>query len=197
MTFFVKNHYDELIKRFDYFLYHETEFNRIKHMTPNNNIEKAYRTFCLLNMTISASGSVYRFCSISNEAKTVNNKIQLLSYIHERIKNVQFVNRDFRNLLKQANDDCMIYADPPYYGLSYYKYNFTEQDHIDLANILNSLNCSTIVSYVYFDGIEQLYPKDKWNYIEVEHVKHSNALKKVKDKYKELLLINYDSTLFG
>ncbi|MCX8159202.1 MAG: hypothetical protein N3D20_02850, partial [Candidatus Pacearchaeota archaeon] len=56
---------------------------------------------------------------------------------------------------------------------------------------------SVALSYYYFDGIEELYPKDKWIYLKKETTKHSYGITKNlkianKPKAEELLILNYE-----
>jgi DNA adenine methylase len=56
--------------------------------------------------------------------------------------------------------------DPPYMDreLYYINHNFTNESHYELAGLLNNINGRFILSYYYFDGIEELYPNCRFEY---------------------------------
>jgi len=174
-----------------------------------DDFERAIRYFFLLRSSMLGELHSKAFLTSvgSNRAQVYYNAVELLNVTHERIKNAQIRNSDFRDVLKTVKDrPCLIYADPPYFGYEeYYKHEFTKQDHEDLAKLLNSLpNAKIIVSYYYFDGIEDLYPKSKWRYIEIRRYKDSSGFARIRattPSYKnirgyatELLILNYEPT---
>jgi len=164
-----------------------------------DDFERAIRYFFLLRSSMHGILHSKTFLTSvgTNKAQVYYNAVELLNVTHERIKNAQILNRDFRNVLERIeNRKCMIYADPPYFGHEkYYSGNFSKQDHEDLARIFNSLpNAKIIVSYYYFDGIEQLYPKDKWKYIEIQQPKDSVYSITTRPYATELLILNYEPT---
>jgi len=75
-----------------------------------------------------------------------------LLVINERLKGVNVENLDFRKALKRYNQhDALVYADPPYlpelrdYGADY-RHEMTEQDHIELAELLNERKGPAVIS---------------------------------------------------
>ncbi len=89
-----------------------------------------------------------------------------------------------------------IYVDPPYDGIkNLYKNSFTEEDHISLKMILDSINPDKIkilISYNDTPFIRKLY--NDWNIIE-ENFTYSTGGKtssKVMKKVKELFITNYE-----
>ena len=163
-----------------------------------DDFERAVRYFFLIRSGFDGLlKSSFSVSFVKNSARAYYGAIKLIDLMYERIKNAQILNRDFRNVLERIeNRKCMIYADPPYFGHEkYYSGNFSKQDHEDLARIFNSLpNAKIIVSYYYFDGIEQLYPKDKWKYIEIQQTKHSVYSITTRPYAPELLILNYEPT---
>ncbi len=164
-----------------------------------DDFERAIRYFFLLRSSMLGKlhSKTFSISVVTNKAQVYYNAVELLNVTHERIKNAQIRNSDFRDVLKTVKDrPCLIYADPPYFGYEeYYKHEFTKQDHEDLAKLLNSLpNAKIIVSYYYFDGIEDLYPKSKWRYIEIRRYKDSSSYKNIREYATELLILNYEPT---
>jgi len=116
----------------------------------------------------------------------------------EVLKQIQIENKDFRDLIKAYDyEDCLFYCDPPYYGKEfYYEGSFSEQDHIDLANILNNIKGKAIVTYYFFDQMEKLYPRNKWKYLTKKLSLRSEPLDvNTKHNYSlEYILMNYELT---
>jgi DNA adenine methylase len=81
----------------------------------------------------------------------------------ERLRGVCIENLDFRKALKRYSQrDALVYADPPYlpdvrdYGNDY-RHELTEQDHIDLAKLLNERGGPAAVSGYRSELYEDLY----------------------------------------
>ncbi len=164
-----------------------------------DDFERAVRYF-YINRTSYIGLMLPRFNDVVNRKKvahnTYYNAIKILETMHSRIKNATILNYDFRKVFsKVAEYRCAIYVDPPYYGVEkYYDADFSKKDHEELAAILNDMpQNKIIVSYYPFDGIEQLYPKDRWLYITKKMYKHSTKLAvNTKEEAVELLLLNYE-----
>lgn len=168
-----------------------------------NDLERAVRYFYILRTSFGGKfGTSFRKTYKKNEARVLQNSIELLKILHSRIKNAQIECKDYKELLLGVPKEvkAMIYCDPPYFNAEfYYKWNtFDFNEHKRLAEILNSLeNKYIILSYYYFDGIEDLYPKKKWKYLEFDKTKYlygltMNSKNKERPKSTELLILNYE-----
>ncbi len=80
--------------------------------------------------------------------------------------------------LSQGGDRELIYCDPPYLHNTRrsnrrYRYDYTEQDHIDLLNLLNTLPCQIILSgypsTLYDDTL------DGWSRREIQVMNHNGV----------------------
>lgn len=190
---------DEFIRAIENYPYHEQIFKDLKNDESNDLIKRAIKTFYIYNCTFNCNYSSLGYSFIRDHALTFENKKKKLNEIIKRLKSVQILNRDYKDILESIKDktDIMLYADPPYYSTEYY-YNggFNKDDHYKLAEYLNNANYSVMISYYEFDEIKNLYPESKWRYYEFEQVKYSygvtkNSKNKSKPKSKELLLLNY------
>lgn len=106
-------------------------------------------------------------------------------------------NRDFREIfLVYDSPTTLFYVDPPYVGREkYYAGGFTEQDHRDLAEILNGIQGKAVLSYYDDPLVDELYPN--WRR---ETFQSARQVVNGKNNIaEELLLMNFDSgqlTLF-
>lgn len=79
----------------------------------------------------------------------------------DKIGRIDFIeNKDYKEIIeKYDSNTTFFYLDPPYKGKeSYYiNHNFINDSHLELADILNNIKGKFILSYYYFDGIEDLY----------------------------------------
>lgn len=71
-------------------------------------------------------------------------------------------NFDYKEIIsKYDTESTFFYLDPPYMGREkyYINHDFSEKSHYELSTILNKIKGRFALSYYYFDGIEELYPK--------------------------------------
>jgi DNA adenine methylase len=102
---------------------------------------------------------------------------------------------DYVNLFTASGDDILIYADPPYFKNTklartsqLYRHNFTEEDHIKLAETVKKCDHKVILSYDDDPFIRDLYKgfninTDEWTYC--------GTSSKTKRKGLELIITNY------
>ncbi|MCS7232368.1 MAG: Dam family site-specific DNA-(adenine-N6)-methyltransferase, partial [Elusimicrobiota bacterium] len=108
---------------------------------------------------------------------------------------------DYKEVCYMATSGDFVYLDPPYYPLSktssftkYTKYDFTEKDHIELAQIFRELDkrgCKVLLSNSNTEFIKNLYKE----YI-IEEVSAIRAINSKpegrKREVRELLIRNYN-----
>ena len=83
----------------------------------------------------------------------------------------------------------MVYLDPPYYvkGQGLYRNFYEHDDHINIRNILNSVNFNWIVSYDNNENIREMYK----NFFQQEY----NINYSLQDKKKTTEIIIYSPSL--
>ena len=113
--------------------------------------------------------------------------------VADRIDKV--TNLDYREVLADLPDDCVLYLDPPYWTsrvTDWYTHYFTEQQHVELAEILHSLdpaNHKFLLSLEISElsGRNYVLPqKLKWKTVDVIYSCGKGA-----QRVKELLISNY------
>lgn len=107
----------------------------------------------------------------------------------ERLKSVQIENRPALDLIRKFNhDNVLIYADPPYLlntrGGKQYRYEMTEQDHLDLLDALKQHKGTVILS----GYPSEMYDRELvgWNQI------HRKSYNQNADQRTEVLYCNFE-----
>ncbi len=87
--------------------------------------------------------------------------INLYNEIKNKHKNVLYLNRDYKDIIKQYNSEySFFFIDPPYYKKEYYyeNHNFlTKEDHIELSNIIKGIKGKFILCYQDRPLMRELY----------------------------------------
>lgn len=111
----------------------------------------------------------------------------------DRFRRVQIENRNAIDVIQTYgdSDDALIYCDPPYpHGsrsegaTTAYRYEMTDKDHRNLADILHKSEAKVAVSSYRCDLTEKLY--QDWNRIDVRKTSHTS-----KEYREESLWLNY------
>lgn len=186
----VKYHCGELQREMSYMLNSRElffDFASQYTVTGLTDIQRAARFFMILKTSYGSTGRTFGCCK-----KNINNMIEYLDAIQQRLSTVVIENRDFEELLKVYDKShALIYLDPPYYGTEkYYSQQFSLEDHLRLHKCLTTVKGRFIVSYNDCEFIRQLY-KD----FRIEAVsRNNNLVSRYSDQshtYNELLIMNY------
>ncbi len=125
--------------------------------------------------------------------------IEDLPEIAERLLRVQIENRPALNVIRLYDSpDTLFYCDPPYVHLtrgdnSSYGYEMTDDDHRDLAKVLNSIQGRVAISNYQCELMDELYPESKW----IKTVAAEKTIHSTKGKRVERLWTNYDPHMHG
>lgn len=111
----------------------------------------------------------------------------------DRLRRVQIENREANEIIQTYGDseDALIYCDPPYpHGsrsegtTTVYRYEMTDEEHIELAEVLHNTDAKVAISSYRCDLTESLY--GDWNRIDVQKTSHTS-----KEYREESLWLNY------
>ena len=115
---------------------------------------------------------------------------QEMMLFHQKSKNAEFKNQDFRASMKEAKGDCVVYCDPPYAPLtvtanfsSYTKNGFSQKDQEDLALAaleLSKNNIPVVISNHDTVYTRSIYALAKINNFDVQRFIASKAGNRVK-----------------
>lgn len=125
--------------------------------------------------------------------------IEKLDVIAERLLRVQIENRPAIETIKLYDSETtLFYCDPPYIHNTRgdnkaYSFEMTDDDHVQLAGVLNEAKGKVAISNYDCDLMNDLYPSSKWE-------KYSGPQKTIhstKDKRQEVLWVNYKNEEIG
>ena len=120
--------------------------------------------------------------------------LEALPEIAERLLRVQIENRPAVEVIKLYDSpQTLFYCDPPYIhktrgDAKAYSNEMSDQDHRDLAEVLNSVQGLVAVSNYDCDLMNSLYPEKKW----FKTAGRKKTIHSTKDKRTESLWTNYD-----
>lgn len=207
----IRDNPEKLILELSKFVNSEEEFYKIRNWDKEKNyekrsdIEKAARTI-YLNKT--CFNGLYRVNS-KGCFNTPYGKYKNPSFIQEeniynlskyfKSAKIQFLNKDFENVLKEAKKGDFVYLDPPYYPINktssftgYSQNGFSEKEQIRLKNVLDVLNSKGVfflLSNSCCDFIKNLYKN--YEIIEIFAKRNINSVGNKRDGVKEVLIKNF------
>lgn len=101
----------------------------------------------------------------SFSSSTLPDVFTLIDEISKKLRNTVIYSRDYREILKdQTTKESVVYLDPPYAVATkkkYYEFNFTEEQHTELRDILLGANYKWVLSYDIHPLITELYSNQK------------------------------------
>lgn len=150
-------------------------------------IQRAARFFMIIKTSYGSKGETFGCVK-----KNISTMVKYLDAIQERLCNVIIENMSFENIIERYDKkDVLFYFDPPYYGTEkYYQVQFSEDNHIKLAEMLKNIEGKFILSYNDCEYIRNLY--SQFSIEIVERNNNLNARYEGKSRvYRELIIRNY------
>jgi DNA adenine methylase len=121
--------------------------------------------------------------------------VEALPEIAERLLRVQIENRPALEVIRLYDSPkTLFYCDPPYIhdtrgDDSAYGHEMTDRDHIELADVLNTIKGRAAISNYQCKLMEELYPPPRWR----KAIGPKKTIHSTKGKRVEILWTNYDS----
>lgn len=201
-----REHTADLIEKIEWTPYSRALFLKWKNEPkPENPIEWAARWFFLHCAKVNGVWHGGWGCCKSDgrlagtpNPERLRTRTARLWQTRDRLAKVQIECADFRTMLDRYGQcsDNLLYLDPPYVDSEgEYVVRFSQQDHIDLAELLNNSEARILLSYEDHPQIRKLYKG--WSVYEVK-VKRCTQVCKPGEERKsatELLFTNYDIQL--
>lgn len=97
-----------------------------------------------------------------NEFEIFKLKFRAYKPLIDKINKIH--NWDYKRVFTEYDSEStFFYIDPPYMGKEdyYINHNFNRESHLELSDILKSIRGRFVLSYWYFDDLENLYRKFK------------------------------------
>lgn len=207
----LRDHEPELTRRLLLTPVSKLEFNNAWEFAPDK-IEQARRFYIRVRQSIFSLGAQRKNkgwsmaitnvnCQGGETVSKWNNAIEKLHEVAEIVrKNFQITNFDYQECITKIDfPGAFFYADPPYpqesrASFNDYKFEFTTEDHIKLAQRLHSIQGKAMVSSYNSDLYNELY-RD-WRRVEFP-IKKNNIRS---GEVREIIWMNYDqkpSNLFS
>lgn len=121
--------------------------------------------------------------------------VEQLEDISNRLLRVQIENRPAIEVINlYDSEDTLFYCDPPYIHSTRgdnkaYGYEMTDQQHLELANVLNQVKGKVAISNYDCDLMNELYPSNKWHKIFAP----AKQINSTHDVRQEVLWVNYQA----
>jgi DNA adenine methylase len=198
----VRDHGPELQRRLALTPYSEIEFVAATKQS-SDEIEQARRDYIRWRMSIGGRGKAFSRTidrvrremadSVSAYLSAIDKQLPL---VIERLRTVEISCRPAIDVIKRLDaPDTLIYADPPYLpstrqsnSRDLYAHEMSEDDHRELATVLNSCKSRVIVSGYPSSLYDELY--GDWRVVEFD-LPNNAAGGKAKARKKERLWLNW------
>ena len=167
---------------------------------PRDPFDQAVRFFYLNRSAISRgnaeevpnTGWRHSTTSSQNPAMGYVNACKAIQDFSKRMQGVMIEKKDFREIIQKYDTaEALIYVDPPYIGREkYYAGGFSEKDHIELAEMLNSCKAKVMISYYQDPLLKNLYKN--WFVETHQAFKQVVGGENMGAPAEELLIMNYE-----
>jgi DNA adenine methylase len=149
--------------------YHESEFKRAwDSPPPEDQVEYARWVMIKLRMAFGGCGSRdqkpgFAFGKAVNQALSWSRKVDELDPVIDRLRRVTIMSRAAIDVIKRFDSaDTLHYCDPPYVHDSRkskrcYRFEMTDTDHEQLAEVLNNVQGKVVLSGYDCDLYKRLY----------------------------------------
>lgn len=117
--------------------------------TALTDIERAARYLYILKNSFGSRvvGQSYRYCITKSPSYSPGTLPRIINQAAERLTRVQLENLPYEVVLDRFdNPSTVFYLDPPYVGLSLYRFNLADSDYVRLADRLRKLRGKFLLS---------------------------------------------------
>jgi DNA adenine methylase len=166
----------------NYLLFKNLQNDKFIQLVRKTEVDEEYYRNCLKKiitekdeMLLSLYWLVVLCCSspyeIGKDSWRSNTEFNILkmkhrAYEYHLSKITSIENLDYKEIIeKYDSKSTFFYVDPPYFGKEeyYINHDFNKETHKELSKVLNNIKGRFLLSYYYFDGIEDLYPNCKFD----------------------------------
>lgn len=192
----VKEQKEQLLEAFIKTPLHQSLLSYWKQNEETDPIQKAVRFLFISNCTLHGNGGSLRMGTTDNPKQNFTDNV---NRTFEMISTAKFSNCDFRDVVKKIGfiqdgrnqeQQTLIYADPPYLETKdNYSHSFTENDSIDLFDLMVASKCKFAYSEFDHPFILEQAEKRGLNVITI------GERQNLKNRRIEILVTNYKKPL--
>ncbi|SEU20912.1 DNA adenine methylase [Enterocloster lavalensis] len=183
----VKYHPEALQKELDWILMSREQFFDCRDdIRGTTDVQRAARFYVVVRESFGADCRSFRI-----EPRDMQQMIENLRMVSDRLRKVLIENVDFEHLIKTYDrSTALFYVDPPYYGAEdYYSAEFNAGSHRRLREALGRIQGRFVLSYNDCMEIRELY--DGYTIIGVERRNNLAVKNGEPQRYKELIIKNF------
>lgn len=186
-------HHEELIRSIRYHLASRQWFDLLRKTDPSTltDIQRAARFFYIRKTSFGGRVLNPTFgYGVTAPPRFQPARIpEIIAKAHQRLQNVQIECLPYQQVLKRYDrPETLFYLDPPYWGMPYYRFNFTESDFVELAALLKKLQGKFVLSLNDTPEVRKLFKSFTINTVELGY---STQRYKRGTRSRELLITNF------
>lgn len=188
----VQRHYEELIRYMRFTIVSRRYYELLKATNPESltDVERAAR-FLYLQKT-SYAGRVtkqnFRTGIVQPPGLNPERLPEIIEETHQRLARVLLECRPYETVLaKYDSAQTLFFADPPYYGVKHYKFNFEPEDFRLLAERLAKIHGKFLLTLNDVPEVREIFKPFRSRGIEIPYT----AQKIAGRRFRELLITNF------
>jgi DNA adenine methylase len=186
-------HHQELVRYLQFCTASRKWFELFQKQNPQtlSDIQRAARFFYLQKNCYGGLIKRQHFkISVEDGSNYNPHRIPLvLNLAHERLLGVQLECLPYEEIITRYDrPDTFFYLDPPYFNRPYYKFNFEEKDHVQLARVLAALKGRFLLSLNDAPEIRRIFADFRIEGLTFAY----SSQRKAGNIYKEVLISNYN-----
>lgn len=187
-------HYDELVRYLRYCLISRRWYELMSATNPETltDIQRAGRFFylqknCYGGLVVKPT---YHYGVVQTPNYNPKRIAEIIEKTHKRLQGVQIESLPYETILeKYDRPTTLFYLDPPYWNRKLYRFNFKEEDFVQLEKRLRALEGQFILSLDDRPEIRRLFSHFSISGVELSYT----AQKQASRRYRELLIMNFDN----
>src|SRR5579864_3714942 len=185
-------HQQELVRYLEFCMVSRKWFELFQKQDPKmlSDVQRAARFFYLQKNCYGGLINRKNFAVSVQDGSNYNPyRIPMVLHLaHERLLQVQLECLPYQEILRKYDrPTTFFYLDPPYFGRPYCKFNFEEQDYIELAGLLKELKGRFLLSLNDTPEIREIFADFKIHGLTFSY----SSQRKAGKLYKEVLISNY------
>ena len=188
----VQRHYEELIRYMRFTIVSRKCFELLKATNPESltDVERAARFLFLQKMSYAGRVTKQNFrTGIVNPPGLNPERLpELIEETHHRLARVWLECLPYERVLaKYDSKETCIFADPPYYNLAHYRFNFAPDDFRLLAERLAKIDGKFVLTLNDVPQVREIFGPFRMKSVEMPYT----AQKQAGRRFRELLITNF------